>query len=76
VFEGSREIVVETRSRPPTRVPFPAPSATDDRDPEVAVTCDPPAVEAGATEKVLCTATDDAGNPAQATFIVTVLVVR
>jgi hypothetical protein len=70
-FTGPREIVVDTGRRPPTAVPFPLPPAEDDHDSQPVVTCAPDRVTAGATEKVLCTARDSAGNAADETFYVT-----
>lgn len=74
-FTGPREIVVETRRRPRTAVPFPLPPAADDHDPQPVVTCAPDRVPAGTTAKVLCTARDSAGNAAEDTFYVSVRVV-
>ena len=48
-------------------------SASDNKDPQVDVTCNPPSgtnIQPGQTS-VTCTATDDAGNMTPCTFLVT-----
>ena len=55
-------------------VNYAAPTATDDQDPSVAISCSPPSGSTftSGTTTVACTATDDAGNSATTSFTVTV----
>ena len=76
VFTGPSDIIGETGRRPGTLVDYPTPPATDDHDPDVAVTCDPPRVAAGKSANVTCRATDDAGLSTQQAFVVTIKIVR
>ena len=68
------DIEVWTADPNGTSVDYTAPTATDDRDPTPVVGCDP---QSGATfpvgnTTVRCTATDESGNSASASFAVTV----
>jgi hypothetical protein len=66
--------ITATTSGDSAAVSWTAPTATDDTDSNPSVTCDPPSgalFPVGITV-VTCTATDDAGNDATATFSVTV----
>jgi hypothetical protein len=66
----------ETYSREGIEVEYTIPRATDAVDNDVTVTCAPPSnsvFKADTTTTVTCTATDDAGNLAERSFDITVV---
>jgi hypothetical protein len=67
-------ISIETTDAAGLTVDYAMPTATDDRDPAPAVSCDPPpgALFAMGTTTVTCTAMDADGNSSSGTFEVTV----
>jgi hypothetical protein len=75
VIEPIADKTVPTYSRDWERVRYKTPKATDTVDKDVSVSCTPASgdpFEVGKTTPVKCTATDDAGNPAERSFNITV----
>lgn len=73
IFGVPSDIVTEATSPAGAIVTYAVPTAVDDRDGAVGVVCAPGLVFPLGATTVTCTATDRAGNPASATFSVTVV---
>jgi predicted extracellular nuclease len=74
VFGATADVTVAASSSAGATVTYPLPTATDNLDTSVTVDCAPASGSffSVGTTTVSCTATDDAGNQAQTSFLVTV----